>query len=198
MASVIFITVTLFLLADSPDEPSGLMCLFIALTALDEEIGSLDELTRELNAQQDASDYLAKMEAVAKSRGLHAKRVATNPDDLYFRPEPFVCIVPLRSDRFVLLTDVSLREDTITVLTPPKQMSSPSESLMLSEVNVSREALDTQWNGDALLLSRDELSEEGTHRPQNRLWLLMAAGLTIACIAALLTWRMAKRRNDIH
>jgi ABC-type bacteriocin/lantibiotic exporter with double-glycine peptidase domain len=104
--------------AAPPDENAhcGGHCLYVALRALDVEIGTYDELEGRLGPPGLEGYSLGKLEEVARSYGVQTLGVLTSFENLRRRKGRFACIAHLENPpHFVNLADVEERGSVFVI-----------------------------------------------------------------------------------
>jgi ABC-type bacteriocin/lantibiotic exporter with double-glycine peptidase domain len=158
------------------DPLCGAYCLYVALGSLEAPLPPAAEFFEQLGEPPPAGFSLGELAEQAEGLGLHTLGVQTSYENLSRRPERFACIAYLNRGHFVLLSKAA--DGMVTLVDPPRTTS------------VSREALDSQWDGTALLISNGSLlAEEDLPRPVN--WLLwgLVGGAVAVLAGSYAVWR---------
>ena len=155
-----------------PDLKCGSHCLYVSLKALDFPVGSFAELESKLGQPSAAGYSMGQLSEAAKSYGAEILGVKTTFENLRRRPGRFACIALITKNHFVNFAVVDDRETY--VVDPPRDYKIP------------RDTMRTEWDGKALLISREPLlSEENLPRPFSRWMLFTVGGLLVIGIMSL-------------
>lgn len=137
----------------------GSYCLMTALLSLDRAPEAMEQLEAVLGQPSEEGYSLQQLALAAEHFGAKAMAVQTSPDALLQRTGQFACIAHLRGNHFALLADMNKEE--ALVVDPPGTYPLPLPSLQ------------SQWDGTALLISKQPLeSEEALVARLRRAWLL--------------------------
>ncbi len=159
----------------------GSYCLYVALKALDVEIGSHEELEQRLGQPSGAGYSLGQLKEAAESYGAQTLGVQTSIENLRRRPGRFACIAHVRGNHFLTITDIHGREARI--IDPPREYSLPADTLR------------SQWDGTALLISNVPLIHEEDLPRQSGFWTW--AGVVVSLLAVLgVGMLIARRRRE--
>lgn len=163
------------------DVRCGSKCLYIALSSLDMPPASFEHLENLLGSPQPHGYRMDQLADAARQCGAKVLGVRTTFDNLVRRKERFACIAHVRGNHFVLFSDIT--SGSVAVIDAP------------NEYNVPLATMTTQWDGDALLISSQELATEETLRDHFSLWLVLTATAILAaailCVERKRRWRLA-------
>ena len=164
---------TLLQTADAPpDLRCGSYCLYISLKALDLPLASLAELEAKLGQPSAAGYSMGQLAEIAQSFGAETLGVETNFDNLRRRPGRFACIALVDKHHFVNIAVVDATHAHI--IDPPRDYDLPLDTLR------------SQWDGKALLVSREPLlAEEDLPQPTPRWLAYTLGGLLVVASGAL-------------
>ncbi|MGL5095636.1 MAG: DUF1573 domain-containing protein [Planctomycetia bacterium] len=135
--------------APADDVYCGAHCLYVAAKVFEAFTGDYAAFEKKIEPPQANGYSLANLAAAARTLGLEATPVHTSVDRLAQRRrngETFACIALLNRAHYVLLFDA---EEPLVAISDPPDVS-----------KVPRVVFETQWAGDALLVSREPLLPE--------------------------------------
>lgn len=155
----------------------GSYTLYVSLRALDLPVSSFEELERKLGQPSQLGYSMGELAEAGRSYGAHALGVETTAENLQQRPGRFACIALIDEAHFVVVADID--DGQVSVIDPPRSANIPLETFR------------TQWDGRALLISRDPLlPEEELPRPIR--WSILWLALGVIGVA-LTGWFLSKK-----
>jgi ABC-type bacteriocin/lantibiotic exporter with double-glycine peptidase domain len=160
----------------------GAHCLYVALLALDIEIDSLDALEDDLGPPPARGYSLGQLAQAARAHGVDALGVSTSLDRLASRGGRFAVIAHWGDEHFVNVggigaNGVTFADGAVVRTIPPTTFN-------------------TQWDGNALLLSRDPLlPEEQIVVPDSDQWRQWSLWAGVAAAATFLGIQWSRRRT---
>ena len=165
-------------------DQSGIQCLFVALVALEIEAGEYERFESSIPKPAASNYSLSELADIAKSKGAKVCEVSTSFRNLRDRKQQFACIAHLRDkNRFVLIQDV---DDQLAYLVdPPREFTVPVDTMSVV------------WNGDALLISREDLALVAGTRFGPMQWCMLIGAIFIATMAFLGVKRWRTRNNSL-
>lgn len=133
-----------------PKPYCGADCLYISLRSLDIDVPAYKEFIGLMGEPRSTGFSMEDLKTQANRFKAQAVGVVTTPQNLLARTGRFACIAWLKRGHFVILADVDSVKQEAQIVDCPL------------EATVSFAALKSQWNGEALLVSREALASEET------------------------------------
>ena len=167
---------------EEPKPNCGPYCLYVAARLLGNDVGTFEQFYKRFEEPDGRGYSLGKLEAVAQSLDLKTYGVQTSAEILALRPGRFACIAWISGQHFVLIH--SIDQGQLMIIDPPSTYPIPIEVFR------------TKWDGQALLISPDELltDEELIWRSgRSKRWGVAAV---VALTLAGLTFGAMRRRRD--
>ena len=160
-------------LASDPEVECGLHCAEVVTRVFDRDAQSLRE---RLQGAPPMGYTLADLREGVESVGLQTLLVKTSSENLTRRPPPFAAIAHVDEGRhFVVLYDIDPARESACVFDPKNLVRTDG----LQEMDLA--ALETRWDGVALLVSPHPLVPEEELPWTTMMW-LRAAGLAVGVI----------------
>lgn len=180
---VLIATFTGLVEAEEPDPNPycGLNTLYVSLKALDAEVASVEELKKKLGSPPSEGFSLGQLAEVAEGFSLHTLGVKTTAANLELRRGRFACIAHVGGSHFLNIGQIG--EGFATIIDPPRSYELPLSTL------------ESQWDGKALLISREPLaSEEDLGRYTAWTWFFWLSSLTAVILGLVYGFR---RRSGV-
>ncbi len=140
--------------ADAPPLRCGSHCLYTVMKRFDVGPQSFHELEAMLGQPTPAGYSMQQLADCASQAGLQVLGVKTTLQNLRERRGIFTCIARLNRNHFVLVADIG--DSQIRLIDPPGISNIPASTFQ------------TQWDGNAILISSDEIEPES--EVASRLW----------------------------
>ncbi|MCD0458321.1 cysteine peptidase family C39 domain-containing protein [Roseiconus lacunae] len=166
-------------------EDRGPQCLYVGLVSLGYE-KSYEQFFDSRVGVPENGFLLSDLKELATNEGFETLLVRTSFDRLANRSkqEQFACVAWLPRGDFVVVADIDIEKQSYQIVD------------LSSIQDIPMQLFETQWDGEALLVSKKTLDPEGFYEPSSSrvlvFWLmsLFIVGLVVACL-----WFVGSRRG---